>query len=506
MIKEGHEIKADVVETCDVVVVGSGAGGGAIAAELAEAGKEVVILEEGGYYTSKDFSLDPAKAIPQLYRDSGSSVIMGKPNIIFSEGRCVGGSTVINGGMCWRTPERVLEHWRWDMGLNDLTSEKLDPFFRKVEERINVAPQSPESLGRGDMLFRQAADKLGWLIHPNKRNQKDCTGEGICVFGCPTDRKQSVLVTYIPRALNKGARLYTDVKIKKVVAKRKVAQGVEGYIVNRHTGRKTGHKIRVNAKTVVLAGGALQTPIMLMNSGVKGGGNVGKHFHCHPNTKVVGIFEEPVRYWKGVHQGHQIHHFIDEGILMAIGVVHPGLAAMSFPQYGKPSLELMELWDHMLIAGCLVDDTTTGQVKKAPWGEPMAYYDIDHVEQERLIKGAALLCKLLFTAGAKKVVLPFHRLETIDGPDDIKKIYSANIKKTEIEVLTVHAFATCRMGSDPRRSVVNPHGESWDMENLFIADGSVVPSSLGVNPQETIMALAIRTGQYLLDNEKKYLS
>ncbi len=505
MITIGEQINRDTTETCDVCVVGSGAGGGAIAAELAEGGLEVVILEEGGYYPSKDFSLDPGKAIPMLCRDAGASAILGKPNIIFQEGRCVGGSTVVNGGMCWRTPEKVLRRWRWEMGLTDLTPKNLEPFFEKVEERINVAPQSPESLGRGDMLFKKAADKLGWLIHPDRRNQKDCTGEGICIFGCPTDRKQSVLITYIPRALNKGARLYTDVKAIKVRMKKRIAQAVEARVLDRRTGKKKPYKLTVKAKVIVLAGGALQTPVMLMNSGIKNK-NVGKHFHCHPNVKVVGIFDEPVYYWKGVHQGHQIHHFIDEGILMALAVVHPGLATMSFPQYGQDSLELMELWNHMLVVGSLVDDTTTGVVKRAPWGEPLAYYNIDHVEKDRLIRATALLSELLFTAGARRAILPFTTLTEIKGPDEIKKIYDANIKPEEIEVLTVHAFATCRMGANPKRSVTNPWGKSWDVERLFIADSSVIPSSLGVNPQETIMALATRTGQYILENKSKYLS
>src|SRR3990172_7660525 len=144
MITNGNEINRDVVESCDVCIVGSGAGGGSMAAELAEAGLEVVIIEEGGHYTSKEFSRDPAKAVPMLYRDAGSSVIIGKPNIIFSEGKCVGGSTVINGGMCWRTPEKVLQRWRWELGLKDLTPQNMEPFFQKVEERINAAPQSPE--------------------------------------------------------------------------------------------------------------------------------------------------------------------------------------------------------------------------------------------------------------------------------------------------------------------------------------------------------------------------
>lgn len=506
MITIGKDIKRDVVESCDVVVVGSGAGGGSIAAEFAEAGLDVVIVEEGGHYTSEDFSLNPAVATSTLYRDAGASVIIGKPNIFFQEGRCVGGSTVINGGMCWRTPERVLQRWRWEMGLSDLTPQHLEPFYEKVEERINVAPQSPESLGKGEMMFRKAADKLGWLIHPNKRNQKDCTGEGICIFGCPTDRKQSVLITYIPRAINNGARLYTDVKIKKVKIKNRIATGVEGHVLDRRTNKKTPYKFTVNAKTVVLAGGAFQSPVMLMNSGVKNK-NLGKNLHCHPNVKVVGMFDDPVYYWKGVHQGHQVHQFIDEGILLTMSVViHPSVIPLSLPQFGRASLEIMEQWNHMLVGGGLVDDTTVGEVKRMPWGEPMGFYDIDHVEHERLLHTSALAAKLMFEMGARKCLLSFTNLLEINSPDEIKKIYDSGIKKEEIEIPTVHAFATCRMGANPKRSVVNPWCESWDVEKLFVTDSSSVPSSLGVNPQETIMALATRTGQYILENQKKYLA
>jgi len=504
MITIGEQIDRDVVETCDVVVVGTGAGGACMAAELAEGGLEVVMLEEGGYYQAKDFSQDPAVAIPMLYRDSGSSVIMGAPNIIFSEGRCVGGSTVINGGMCWRTPEKVLQRWRWEMGLDDLTPENLEPFFEKVEERIHVAPQSPESLGKGDMFLKKGADELGWLIHPNRRNQDGCTGEGICMFGCPTDKKQSTLITYVPRALDKGARLYTDVKVMKIKSKNKIATGVEARVLDRKSMKKTGHKLTVNAKTVVVAAGALQTPVLLMNSGIRNK-NVGQHFHCHPNVKVVGIFEDPIYYWKGVHQGHHIHHFLDEGIDMAIGVVHPALTALSFPQFGRDSLELIEQWNHMLVAGALIDDTTTGYIKRAPWGDPLPFYQVDHIEAERMIRACALLSELLFTVGAKKVLLPFTGLEEIDGPDQIKKIYDANLKPADIESLTVHAFGTSRMGANPKRSVVNPWCESWDMEKLFVTDSGTIPSSLGVNPQETIMALTTRTGQYILENQGRYV-
>ncbi len=506
MITIGSQVTSDIHESADVCIIGSGAGGGALAAELAEAGIEVLILEEGGYYTSKDFSMDFGKAIPMLYRDAGTSVIMGSPNIIFSEGRCVGGSTVINGGMCWRTPHKVLRRWQFEHGLNDLTPEEMAPFLDKVEERINVAPQSPESLGKGDMLFHKAATKLGYWIRRNRRNQKDCTGEGVCVFGCPTDKKQSVLITYIPRAIDNGARLYADTKAVRVKARDGRATEVIAHVLDRDTMKKR-YNLTVKAKVIVLSCGALQTPALLLGSKLGNSfGQVGKNFLCHPNVKAVGIFDEEIRYWAGVHQGHQIHEFLDEGILMAIGGVHPGLTALSFPQYGRKSLELMELWNHMLVTGALIDDTTTGRVRRAPWGDALPFYQVDHVEYGRMLRASALLSEVLFTAGARKVLLPFSSLQEINSMDEIRKIYDIKIKPSEIEVLTVHAFGTTRMGANPRRSVVDQWGECHDTSRLFVVDSGIIPTSLGVNPQETIMALATRIGQHIIENRKKYLT
>ncbi len=500
------QLTKNIEERCQVCVIGSGAGGGAIAAELAENGVEVLILEEGGYYTSKDFSSDPAKAIPMLYRDAGTSVILGSPSIIFSEGRCVGGSTVINGGMCWRTPERVLKRWQFEFGLKDITPKAMEPFFEKVEERINVAPQAPESLSKAEMLIHQAVNKLGYLIRRNRRNQKNCTGEGLCVFGCPTDRKQSVLITYIPRAINNGARLYADCKAVKILAKNGRAVGVLAHILDRETGKKK-YKMKIQADLVIVAGGAIQTPALLLGSRL---GNafkqVGKNFLCHPNTKVIGIFDQEVRYWAGVHQGHQVHEFLEEGLLFALGGVHPSLVAISLPSFGEKNLEMMELWNYMVAGGVLVDDTTYGRVMRAPWGSALAFYQIDHIEYERLLKGVAILSEIMFTAGARKVLLPFFSLQELNSIDEIPKIYDYKIKPSEIELLTVHAFGTTRMCANPRRGVVDQWGECHEVSRLFIVDGGIIPTSLGVNPQETIMALATRTGQYILENKSKYLS
>ena len=356
------------------------------------------------------------------------------------------------------------------------------------------------------MLWHQANRKKDYLIRRNRRNQKNCTGEGLCVFGCPTDRKRSVLVTYIPMALAAGARLFADCRADKLIVKNGKAVGAKISVLNRATGKRK-HKMTIHANLVVVACGAIQTPAFLLGSKV---GNsykqVGRNFLCHPNTKVVGLFDEEVRYWAGVHQAHQVHEFLDEGILFALGGVPPALVSLSFPSFGRKNLELMEQWNHMLVGGMLVDDTTYGRVYRLPWGAPLPTYQINNVEHERLLRGTALLSELFFTAGARKVLLPFFKLQELNSIDEVGKIYDAKIKKAEIELLTVHAFGTTRMCANPERGVVNQWGQVHDTARLFVVDGGTIPTSLGVNPQETIMALATRSGQYIIENKGKLLS
>lgn len=504
-ILTGFDIDKDILETADVCVIGSGAGGATVSAALAEYGLDVVILEEGGYYTSKEFNQKPTDMIPKLYRDAGGSVIMGNPVIAFAEGRCVGGSTVINGAMCWRIPERILKRWKWEFGLDDFTPENMDKYYTPVEKRINVSVQSPESIGRGDKLFKQAAESLGYLVKPNTRNQKNCPGFNICIFGCPGDCKQSMLVTYVPDAVQHGARLYADTRATKITRNGDRVAEVHADILDRIT-MKRRHKLIVRARVIVLSCGAIQTPVLMLRNGLaNSSGQVGRNFYCHPNMKVTAIFDEDIYYWKGVHQGFQVHEFIDEGIIMAIGGVHPAMVAMSQPFIGRKHLEIMENYNRMVTAGALIDDTTTGVVKPGPFGSSLMYYQIDAEETRRLVRATALLCEIFFTAGAKKIYLPFRHLESIKSIEEIKKIYQYNIKPDDFhELITVHAMGTCRMGGDPRKFVTNSWGQTYDIPNLFIADAGVFPTSIGVNPQLTIMALARRSAEFIVENKRTF--
>src|SRR3954452_14077369 len=260
---------------CEAVVVGSGAGGSVVAAELAEAGWDVVVLEEGPHIPTDRFSPDALTAFRTLYREGGLTTMLGVPPVSFAEGRCVGGSTTVNGGMAWRTPDAVLDGWRREHGLDPA---ELEPLFDRVERRLSVALQDAGSIGRDPHLLRAGAEKLGWAVVDNRRAQVHCGGCNACVLGCPTGAKQSALVSYLPRAVAFGARVVSDCRVDRVLRDRKRATGVGATASD-------GRRLVVRAPVVVVAAGALQTPPLRGRSGFRAPQvDLGRNLAVHPGA------------------------------------------------------------------------------------------------------------------------------------------------------------------------------------------------------------------------------
>jgi choline dehydrogenase-like flavoprotein len=495
-------LHGDTVLDADVVIVGSGAGGATLAAELAEHGLDVVMIEEGRYFTTRDFTAEASAMTRQLYRDGGASLAIGDPPVMFQEGRAVGGSTVINGGMSWRTPERILERWRREAGLDHIEAADMEPYFERVERRINVRHQDPDSIGKDNELLKRGADAKGWKVIPNLRNQVHCAGSNNCAFGCPTGAKQSALVSYVPRALHFGARLLSDVKIDKILMHGKRAVGVQGHVVGGDGQR--GHRVVVRGKLVVSACGAIQTPALLARSGVRTpSGQLGRNLSLHPNVKVTAVFDEPVRGWEGVHQAYQVREFEGEGLLFAAVNIPPGVIAMTSHARGAELGRQMAEYDRTVIAGMLCEDTATGRVRTIG-GRPQAFYQLAQFDAEKLIRGVALLSELLFAAGARSIETPFSGVPALRSHDDTRALYARTIKRSAMEVVTVHMMGTAAMGSDRTRSVTDDHGLVHDADRLMVCDASLFPTPIGVNPMETIMALATRAAAHVLDNLERY--
>lgn len=483
----------------DVVVVGTGAGGAVVGAELAEAGLAVAFVEEGGWHDTSSFNPYLAESLPRLYRDAGVSAILGTPNIPFAEGRCVGGSTTINGGMTWRTPDDVLAGWQASTGAPELGPEGMAPYFERIEERISAKHHLDLAIGGDARIMVQGARKMGWRVEVNRRNQETCVGTNNCVMGCPTGAKQSTLVTYMPRAMKAGARCLTEVRIEELIIENGRCVGVRGRAIDPRT-RKPGVWVRVRAKAVVIACGAIQTPALLLKHKLgRPSGLLGNNLTCHPNVKVMALYPFDVRSWQGMSQYAQVREFHDDGIVLAENFIPPGLLAAHLPFHGAEAWELMRRYDQIVLSGALVEDSTTGTVRRGPMGMAVARYDITAKDHARFLKGARLLAEMHFAMGAEQVFLPFSNLPSVRSVDELARIAVTQTKFSTLELFTVHMMGTASMGSDARRSVIDLSGQIWDLPGCYVADASIFPTAIGVNPQVTIMAMATRIAERLAE-------
>ena len=482
----------------DVLVIGTGAGGAVVGAELAEAGVEVTFVEEGSYNPTSSFSPYAAESVPRLYRDGGASMILGRAPIPFVEGRTVGGTTVINGGMTWRAPDDVLDEWERTCGA-ELGGASLDPHFAKVEERVHAKHQHKTSVGNDNRVMAQGAKRMGWEVKVNRRNQESCVGANNCVFGCPTGAKQSTLVSYMPVAMQNGARCLTEVRITKLLIERGRCVGAVGRAIDPVT-RRGGKRVTVRANSVVVACGAIQTPLLLERHRLgRPSRQLGKNFLCHPNVKVLAIYPGEVNAWQGVSQWCQIREFHDEGIYFAENFIAPTAVAAKMPYDGAEAWDLMSKYNHMVMSGVLVEDSTTGTVNRGPFGTPIIRYDITDYDHERCLKGTKLLAEMHFEMGAERVLLPFSNMHEARCVDDLAKI-DAKVQRAEtLELFTVHLMGTARMGNTAESSVVDLDGQLWDLPGCYVADASLFPTAIGVNPQITIMTLATRIAHRMLD-------
>jgi len=504
-ITRGADVTADLRIDCDVVIVGSGAGGATMAAELADAGVDVVIVEEGGYHPTESFGSQAGRAARALYRNAGAELALGNPPVLFSQGRCVGGSTVVNGGMSWRTPERVLDRWAEEEGIPAIRAADMAAHFTKAEERLSVALQDSETIGRDSQLLKAGADALGWRIIPNLRNQVHCAGSNNCTNGCPTGAKQSMLVTSIPRALGRGARLFADCRAERITWSDGVptrrATGIEARFTR--PGGARGPALTVAAKVVVAAGGAAQTPALLMRSGIRHP-RLGRDLTLHPNAKVVAFFDEEVLGWQGVHQAYQVREFIDDGILMTAVNLAPSLLAMGLPGYGRELGAMMAEYNHIVTAGCLIEDTGSGRVRTIAGFGPQVTYQLSAADAERVVRGTGYIAELMLAAGARRVLLPFAGAPEVRDRTGLKAIVDRPVPRAGMELFTVHLMGTARMSADPARGVTDSFGACHGMPNLIVADASLLPTPIGVNPMETIISLVMRNAQHLLEQHERH--
>ncbi len=491
----GESLSADERVDCDVVVIGTGAGGAVVARELAEQGHAVVMLEEGAFFGRQDFTGQTADMQRLLYRDMGATGALGNTMIPIPVGRTVGGSTTINSGTCFRVPDRVLAKWRNDMGLGEFTPEHLAPYYDRVEDVIGVGANPAKYLGAIARLIAKGCDALGYSHGPLKRNAPECDGQGVCCFGCPTDAKRSMNVSYVPMALKAGAQLFTGVRATTVLTQGGRAVGVVARTAGRRGGRPPGVSLTVHARTVVVACGSLHTPVFLMQNGLaNGSGQLGKNLSIHPAIGMAAEFGEQVQGYNAVPQGYSIDEFHDEGILFEGAMFPLDMGASVMPQFGPQFVRLMERYDRVAMFGCMIEDTSRGQVRMVR-GRPLPIYFLNDGDVARLKRAVDILGRVYFAAGARRVFSMVHGFGEWRSEADMAGFRHAKLKARDFDITAYHPLGTARMGRDPKTSVVGTDHQVHDVPGLYVTDGSSVPSSLGVNPQVTIMALATRAAE-----------
>lgn len=493
-VVQGRELSGDLELDADVVVVGSGAGGAVAAATLAEAGHSVVVLEEGPWIPAERYQkMRPSESMRHLWRDGGMSfaVPVGRtPLINVTMGRCVGGSSVLTGGVCFRIPGEVHAQWVGERGLSQLSEEALAPFFEAVEARCHVEEVPAHMRSRGTELFGEGCRALGLAFEPLRRNTKGCNGCGQCNFGCPHGAKQSVDRSYLPGALAAGTTLVADCLVERVTTRGWRASGVVGRLLDAR--RRRRGRVRVHARAVVVACGAWHGPLLLQASGVgRRHGQVGRHLSLHPAFRMLGRFDEPVRGWSGALQSAYSPALMHEGMTMVGLWVPPGVLAATMPGFGPHHLERARQIPNLAMFGGLIHDEGGGVVRRGLGREPIVTYRMARADRALIPRLVRTMAEVFIAAGAKEVFLPILGHEPVT-PDNLRQMDLERLPAHRFESASQHPLGSCRMGTDPSHSVVDDSGETWDCDGLYVADGSVMPSSLGVNPQLSVMAMSLR--------------
>ena len=487
--------------TCDVAIVGTGAGAGITAELLARAGLSVILIEEGPLRSSSDFRQRESDAYPAIYQESAARKTSDKAiNIL--QGRCVGGSTTVNWTSSFRTPPSTLAYWRQTFGLKSLTDDALAPWFLQAERRLNIGPWLLPPNENNELLRRGAAT-LGIPAATIARNVKGCWNLGSCGLGCPTNAKQSMLVTTIPTALDHGAQLLVQTRALtlEIVGERVIAM-VCGQVLNDGSPASPA-TTRITAKHYVVAGGAINSPALLLRSNAHDPhGLLGTRTFLHPVVISAAIFNQKVAGWSGAPQTIYSDHFLGTapidgpiGYKLEAPPMHPVIFASTLPGHGVEQAELLRQFPntHSLLA--LMRDgfhpqAAGGNVSLRADGTPVLDYQLTDFIMDGARRAFHSMAEIQFAAGASEV-LPVHEMAKryTSWPEARTAIDALPMKPLLTRVVSAHVMGGCAMGATERLGTVQPDGRHWHIDNLSVHDGSLFPTSIGANPQLSVYGI-----------------
>jgi choline dehydrogenase-like flavoprotein len=510
-VSDGAQLAGDLKLSADVVIVGSGAGGGMAAELLAKSGLKVILLEEGALRSSRDFRLDEAKAYPELYQESANRQTADK-GITILQGRTVGGSTVVNWTTSFRTPPDTLRYWQGELGLKSVSEEAMAPWFAQAEQRLNISDWALEP-NPNNSLLGKGCDALGVPHARIRRNVKGCWNTGYCGMGCPTNAKQSMLVTTIPAALDAGAQLLTRMRVERLVSSGdgKRINTVEAVALDAAGIHPTGRKVTIAAKEVVLSAGAIGTPAVLLRSGLSDpSGMTGKRTFLHPVSLSGALFEQEVKPFSGAPQTVYTDHFMHTqaidgplGYKLEVPPVHPLLMGATMSGFGPAHAELMKNLPHLQVTLALLrdgfhPDSQGGQVKLRGDGSPLIDYPLNDVVWDGVRRSWLTMAEIQFAAGARTVMTVHESAKPATSWNEAKaQITALPLKPVLARVVSAHVMGGAAMGKDERSGVVDEHGRHWGLRNLTVIDGSIFPTSIGANPQLSVYGFSLRAADAL---------
>ena len=484
-----------------MVIIGSGAGAGITAELLCRAGLSVTLVEEGPLKSSTDFKQRESDAYTALYQESAARKTADQ-SINILQGRCVGGSTTVNWTSSFRTPSATLAHWRQHFGLTTLTDERLAPWFLQAEQRLNIGPWLVPP-NKNNELLRLGAARLGIPAAAIQRNVKACWNLGSCGLGCPTNAKQSMLVTTIPYALDQGAQLLVQTQARKLEISRGRVNALICGSVHGNDSPASSATTRITAKHYVVAGGAINSPALLMRSNMPDPhGLLGTRTFLHPVVISAALFNEAVEGWAGAPQTIYSDHFLGTsaidgpiGYKLEAPPMHPVIFASTLPGFGAEQADLLRQFPntHSLLA--LMRDgfhpeSVGGTVSLRSDGSPVLDYPLNDFVMDGARRAFLSMAEIQFAAGAREV-MPVHEMARRykTWGEAAAAIRELPMRPLLTRVVSAHVMGGCALGADERLGSVRPDGQHWHVDNLSIHDGSLFPTSIGANPQLSVYGI-----------------
>jgi choline dehydrogenase-like flavoprotein len=475
----------------DAVVVGSGAGGSAAAQRIAAAGHSVAVLEMGQRETPETFTQREADMLPRLFQDGAARTTLDGA-IAVMQGKGLGGSTLHNLNLCKRVEDELLDRWAHDQGLPELP-ERLSEAYDSVERDLAVSWVEDAQLNRNNQLFRAGVEALGWEGGRLQHNRLGCIGSGYCELGCAYDAKMNAARVLLPQAEALGASLLTGARVSRILHTGGVVRGV--------LAQTAQGELSIEARAVVLSASATGSPALMLASGLDDRfGQVGAHLHLHPGGTVGALFADEVLGWQGVPQGWECTQYLhptdpSRRMWMVPVFGHPVTTAALLPGFGPEHSDLMGRYRHLAAITPMLHDYSSGRVLATRDGSPLIRYRLDDADSAAMAEGMAAGARILLAAGAEEAVLPYARPLRVRSHEEALRAATKLVRRLDPPLAAVHPMGSLRLGSDPRTSACDPDGQVHHAPGLWVADGSLMPSSTGGPPQLTIYALGRMVGE-----------